>query len=431
MRIEGRHVVIVALLTTMSALCIGSPAPCAPPALARGAHAQGGGHPNGRPDVAHHPHEATAVQTAAPVGYDIPIGVGHGMELQGKPGVAYDGTNFLVVWGDLDTYNIYGARVSPNGDVLDSEPIAISVGLNDLARQPSVAFDGETYFVSWCATRSGDDELYGARVTPGGEVLDPDGIRLTTGGNALNRMPGIAFDGTNYLIAWRTPSTRVRAARVTPQGVNLDAPAGFLISGRVSKYPAVAFDGTNYMVVWYKDGGPTNYDIYGARIKTDGTILDPGGFVICDAPMSQTYPTIAYNGEDYLVAWYDYRPDNKSGLGSAYGARVSTAGNVLDVPSFKIAERTLGGIPVQVTFDGSDWLVVYAEAKAGAQAGPDFRKSDVYGFQVASDGEILNQKGIPIATSFGDGAGPTVGCGGGRCLAAWGDYFRRGVSSDN
>jgi hypothetical protein len=365
---------------------------------------------------------SSTISSVVPIGNNFPIALDKGDTIQGKPAIAFDGTNFFVVWADLSNYNIYGARVALDGTVLDPDAIPISISLNDLARQPSVDFDGVNFFVTWCATRSGTREVYGARVTTTGTVLDPPGIKLTTGGDALDRMPGIAFDGTNHLVVWRTPSTTIRAARVTTAGINLDTPAGFpiAISG-TSKYPAVAFDGVNYMVVWHKTATSTQDDIYGARVTKDGFVLDPEGFIICDAPMNQNYPTIAFNGTNYLVVWYDWRSNNVEGDGSAYGARVTPNGTVLDDPAFIIANRVRGQVPVQLTVAETEWFVTYMEGK---DVPANFRLTDVYSFRISADGQIMNQQGIPVSTSFGHQFGPAVGYGDGWYLVAWGDIFR-------
>ena len=67
-----------------------------------------------------------------------------------SPALAFDGTNYLVVWEDhrnyaIDRYpDIYGARVSPNGVVLDSEGIRISTA-SSFQKSPAVAFNGINY----------------------------------------------------------------------------------------------------------------------------------------------------------------------------------------------------------------------------------------------------------------------------------------------
>jgi len=144
--------------------------------------------------------------------------------------------------------------------------------------------------------------------------------------------PVLAFDGTNYLVAWDDSRSGsgldIYGARVSPAGDVLD-PSGIPISSaaRDQAYPKLAFDGTNYLVVW-DDGraGPFTSGIYGARVTTAGSVLDPAGIPISTAQGGQARPALAFDGSNYLVAWYDGR----SGCCDIYGARVTPAGAVLD-----------------------------------------------------------------------------------------------------
>ncbi len=354
----------------------------------------------------------------APLGHDFPIVIGKGKETQGKPGVAFDGSNFMVVWVELATYNIYGARVSWDGTVLDTSAISISIGLNEQTRQPSVGFDGTNFMVAWCAYRSGAWEVYASRVTTGGLVLDPDGVQLTTGGNALDRMPGVAFNGTNYQIVWRTPTSQIWTARVTPDLVNLDATAGVSVAVvGTNKYPAIAFDGANYMVVWHKE--VIGNDIYGARITSDGVVLDPEGFLIYQDTDNQAYPVIGFNGQDYVVSWWDERPRVVTYNGSTYATRVATDTTVLDSPPILVFPRTRTS--PQINCDGSDCLIVNSEEH---DVPPYFRLTDAIGRRIARDGTILESQAIPVVAAFGHQFAPVVGYGNGRYLVAWGDTFR-------
>ena len=75
--------------------------------------------------------------------------------------------------------DVYGARVSQAGAVLDPTGIPISSEANDQSAT-SVAFDGSNYLVAWQDGRSGtSQDVYGARVSQAGAVLDPTGIPIS------------------------------------------------------------------------------------------------------------------------------------------------------------------------------------------------------------------------------------------------------------
>jgi hypothetical protein len=144
--------------------------------------------------------------------------------------VASDGADYLVVWSE--GWSIRAARVNSSGIVLDPGGFLIasnSKGDGD----PAVAFDGTNYLVVWADARFGCCSVYGTRVTRSGAVLDPDGIPIATRGREQTR-PSVAFTGKNYLVAWADnrsdlTSTDIYGARVTPAGRVLD-PRGFVIS---------------------------------------------------------------------------------------------------------------------------------------------------------------------------------------------------------
>jgi hypothetical protein len=340
--------------------------------------------------------------------------------IRGKPAIAFDGTHFLAVWSDAN--DIWGARISPEGDVLDPQGIAISVG-GSPGIDPSVGFDGTNFVVvwaSWTVSAPYVYEVYGARVNPDGSVLDPGGVPLTTGGNAKTRMLSIAYDGTNFLVAWRTMGDVIRGARINSTGgslVNLGAADGFRISSGGGFYPAVAYGLGTYLVTWHA-WGTNGLDILGARVDPDGTVTDPGNFVICDALMNQDHNTVAFDGTHFLVVWHDWRPEGSQIYGSAYGARVGLDGTVLDDPAFQITDHARGEKPVQVACDGSSCLVVWDVEHDVAF---NWRLTDVYGRRIAPDGSILDTQGIPISAAGGHQFGPVLGYGDGHYLVAWGD----------
>lgn len=102
-------------------------------------------------------------------------------DLQECPAVSFDGDNFLVVWQDLRNgkeYHIFAARVGEDGKVLDPDGFTVAAGPSNQAR-PAVAFAAGNYVVTWMDGRQYPlYGLYGARVTPEGKVLDTEGRAL-------------------------------------------------------------------------------------------------------------------------------------------------------------------------------------------------------------------------------------------------------------
>ena len=85
------------------------------------------------------------------------IAISQASGYQLAPALAFDGTNFLVVWADGD---IHGARVTPAGTVLDPQGLDISRAAGE-QELPALAFDGDNFRVVWQDRRNGDFDIYG------------------------------------------------------------------------------------------------------------------------------------------------------------------------------------------------------------------------------------------------------------------------------
>jgi hypothetical protein len=94
----------------------------------------------------------------------------------------------------------------------------------------------------------------------------------------------------------------IYGARVTPGGTVLD-PSGFVISQAADDQwsPALGFDGANFLVVWTDYRG-SSYDIYGARVTTGGTVYDEGPVVRQEG--DQEYPSLARGSGSQMFLVY-------------------------------------------------------------------------------------------------------------------------------
>ncbi|MCX6842733.1 MAG: hypothetical protein NTX53_10670, partial [candidate division WOR-3 bacterium] len=354
---------------------------------------------------------------------DTSTALGPALYDQGEPAIAFDGANFLVVWTDYrSSSDIYGARVTPQGTVLDPGGIVISEAADDQS-SPAIAFDGTDFLVVWTDERSGSSDVYGARVTPQGAVLDSSGIAISPmAGNQY--FPSLVFVGTNFLVVWsdgRAGNSDIYGARVTPQGAVLD-PDGFVISQAAyeQRSPALGFDGANFLVVWEdsRSTGPDESDIYGARVTPQGTVLDPDGFVISDDTNYQHSPALGFDGANFLVAWEDSRGGYDWAI---YGARVTPQGTVLDPDGFVISEEAYFQQSPALGFDGANFLVAWEDARGGVDW-------DVYGARITPQGVVLDPDGLVILQAAYGQDTPTLGFDGANFLVAWADG--RGGSSD-
>lgn len=318
---------------------------------------------------------------------------------QYQPAVAFDGTNYLVVWLDA---HIWGARVTPTGVVLDTNQILISTTPSTNYFQPlAVAFDGSNYLVVWVDIRdTANMDIYGARVTPTGVVLDPNGIRISSS-PYREEQPSIAFDGTNYLVVWvywvnYGYEGYIYGARVTPAGVVLD-PNGIPIStAPVYRFhPSVAFDGTNYLVVWddARNTGGHYCDIYGARVAQNGTVLDPGGILISGITSNyhDQFPSVSFGRTNYLVVWQSFR---SGGINFLFSAVVSPNGTVIDTNHYYY--EIIGTQP-KITFTFPSYTVAYTH------------NNDIYGLHLDTVGNIMDT--FHISNQDGLQFQPALACG--------------------
>ncbi|MDH4211367.1 MAG: T9SS type A sorting domain-containing protein [candidate division WOR-3 bacterium] len=309
---------------------------------------------------------------------------------QSAPSVVFDGTNYLVVWQDKRSgyYDIYGSRINQNGVVLDPNGFVISEATNDQI-SAGVSFDGANCFVVWEDKRSGSSDIYGARVSLAGILIDSSGIPISTAPND-QKYPTIAFDGFNYLVAWEDYRNDyhgdIYGARVNQNGVIID-PSGIAVSTAANdqRLPDISFDGTNYFVVW-EDARSADWNIYGARVNRYGAVLDPGGIAISAVAMSQRNPAVSFGGTNYLIAWEDWRNSSYRDL---YGARVNQIGVVLDTAGILISCAINSQDNASIAFDGTNYLVVWQENHSGWYS--------IYGARVSQSGTVVDPNGILIA----------------------------------
>ena len=195
-------------------------------------------------------------------------------------------------------------------------------------------------------------------------------------GPQVNQMSSdAAFDGENtWLVVWAEGAATVnvgmdiKAARVRSDGTCLD-PAGidvckarnFQEAPRVAFCPAspagsAAASGGNWLVVWSDFRLGKDYDLYGTRVTREGKVLEPDGALLYGGAGNQCWAAVGSNGSEFLLAWMD------SGNGKTYHVflgRVSAEGKALDgtgTNAFGGGEYDCFCNP-RVVWNGKNWIV--------------------------------------------------------------------------
>ncbi|MBX3190367.1 MAG: hypothetical protein KF819_25430 [Labilithrix sp.] len=258
-------------------------------------------------------------------------------EYTNEPDVAFDGTNYLVVWENQTSEGggqtgIAGIRLARTATTaLDNEPLRITSSTPVEARLlPSIAYDGKSYLVAWMTSRpaaGGNIEvshIFATRVSKEGTVLD--GEQVVCDAFLFQRAPQVAADVQNggFMVVWEDYRTALEAsdvygARITSDGQNLDGTSGMKIAvgAHDESRPRVARsgDGTNWVVAWRDLRGKQSYDLYGAWISKAGKNHDPAGLLLSAEPGDEDAPWLSPSVDGKLLVTYQ-RLDPRTGYGS-------------------------------------------------------------------------------------------------------------------
>ncbi len=298
-----------------------------------------------------------------------PVTLASGPNLS-SPSVAWNGSLYFVVWSatdlsDLNNSVVYGQRINPDGTLVDPAPFPLMEGFST-----DVAAIGDIFLaVAIQQTTSVEvREPFGIRVDGvTGVILDGNPLDL---GDSFAGLPSIASMGDRWLVTYHRnfthddPHAEIKGAMVMPNGTSLPT---FIISTGLGSFlynPDVASDGTDAFVVWENAGAD---DINGARVMNDGTVLS--SVVVNGQPETQDAPAIGWDGTQYVVLFQDLRDitfflDERSDV---YGTLVDGSGNVVDPVGFGVFTAPLSEIHPAVA--GANGIALLSAGIFRAEAG--------------------------------------------------------------
>ncbi|MEC4684471.1 MAG: fibronectin type III domain-containing protein [Nitrospirota bacterium] len=253
-----------------------------------------------------------------------PFLIATGIEARIGPAVAYGNGQYLVCYYKVenpaipDSRKVYGRIVSTSG-IVDTE-ISISTGFGYFGYN-NVAFDGTNFLVVWTETAgaSSNYEVKGQFISSTGELVGTEfSINASTylSDNPLT----LAFDGTNYLVVWMdevgSGEWDIFGQLVDKSGNHIGNVIPVITApGHQGLQPSIAFDGTNYLVTWIDTSSEisnwfvcdadegTCWDIYGQYISTAGNLV--GSELTINTDPGNQMAMVFFGGAKYLVEIVD------------------------------------------------------------------------------------------------------------------------------
>lgn len=312
----------------------------------------------------------------------------------GAPLVAFNGTNYLMVWGDDATFPsdfIYGQVFSTSGTAVTA-PFVVSTTAGQM-EPGALSCLGTTCTVVWSNPYSSGTggTVYGRDISPTGSFLTPEytlftNTRTTPGGVS----PGAICDSTSGKCLFLT-DTGSQILGLIKQGQSI-VKSEFVIATKVQSCTdhnlvIGAFDGTNYLVVWndHSDCQPLpNWDVMAQRLDASGNLLGTAFKVNSANTNRAPIPTVSFDGTNFLITWTDGRNDvNRNGVCDAgestcydvYGQYVSQTGSLVS-SEFIINNDPGNQLGVTSGFSGGNYLILL---NTGGDFSTSYFNGDAYG----------------------------------------------------
>jgi hypothetical protein len=277
------------------------------------------------------------------------------------PSLAWAGNQYGLSWYDSrhGVYEIYFARLTPNGNRIGSE-IRVTTADSD-SLEPSLVWTGSGYGVCWYDYRDGNSEIYFAKLDATGNKIGSD-IRITYSAGASYR-PSLTWNGREFGVSWydyRDGNYEIYFARLDFDGNKLGTDSRITNDSGSSYNPSLIWTGSEYGISWY-DSRDGNYEIYFARLDDPGN--KKGSDVRVTNNHSSSYrPSVSWTGNEYGISWYD----NRDGNPEIYFARLDNTGIKLGSDT-RVTNDLSNSYYPSLYWSGGEYAISWVDERDGNQ----------------------------------------------------------------
>ncbi|MCA9953963.1 MAG: PKD domain-containing protein, partial [Anaerolineales bacterium] len=317
------------------------------------------------------------------------------------PAVGWDGTNWLAAWNFV--FDLYTARISAAGQVLDPGGVLVSnLTLDSISLGATAVTSNGSLQMVRSEFANNEYDVFTVNISPA-NVAGPL-VPVSTGAPA-QVFADSAVGSNGYMMSYRSDTGsayRLMAQPLAANGAPLTSEPLMLASGDYLTgpgIPSVAWNGSNYVITWGQNG-----IIYAQRLQQDGTLIDANPIAVMPGFGATDVSAI---GDTYLIVGRQFGLTTQ--VINVYAARLSgSTGTVLDTAPFLVGFNHARSVSLATM--GNRWFLAYqrnfthdnplAETKgvfieANGTVGTEFQ---VYGIYSVSGGNSMFQ----VATAASD-----------------------------
>ncbi|MEZ6014680.1 MAG: hypothetical protein R3F49_06180 [Planctomycetota bacterium] len=253
---------------------------------------------------------------------DAPIVIDHGPWDQLRPRVAWNGSEYLVVFesthptSSFYTKGIYGVRVSASGQVLDAAPFLIYDAPGFDETMPIVASAGGDWLVAWLDLDPLTQlSIVSGRIVTSALALGPRRTLVSGASGSVPSELDLAAAGGRYALLYGLNYGGNVRVRLFDAAASAVAPAQVLATS--GNRPGIAASASGFYAAWFG-----SFAFRGTTIDLNGAVGTAGGAVLAPPALNNSSVlSVGYDGAAFTVGF--------TSLPDVYVVRVDGAGTPL------------------------------------------------------------------------------------------------------
>ncbi len=278
--------------------------------------------------------------------------------------------------GGIEDANDDAGPEADAGIVQDDIPLTASA-IDEYAVTPSMVSTGSELAVAWVDSRDGNDEIYFARFTGAGGLIESE-VRVTNDAGKSNA-PWLVWTGSDFAVAWhddREGNTEIYFRRIGANGALVGtSPIRITTDAAESTFPSLVYNGGGYAIAWEDRRNLDTYQIYITLLDANGDdVTDDTRLTTTD--LAAVAASLVWNGSSYALAWQDRRHGDEE----IYFAEVDTDGALIGVELRVTDEFGRSSLP-RLVWNDSGYAMVWEEFRNGP--------SNIYFVRLSSTGEKI------------------------------------------